>query len=78
MACILISNIIDLALAIFHDELLTTLWLNTPNTLFEGYTPLQFCDKGDVGSLRVLTVLERIKEYSEVESIESWVKDNNL
>ena len=78
MACILISTIIDLALAIFHDELITSLWLNTPNSIFEGYTPLQFCNKGDVGSLRVLTILERIKEYSEVESIEKLIKDNDL
>ena len=48
---------------VFNDKMLSTLWLNTPNTLFECTTPIYFCNRGGVGVLRVLTLIDSV--YSE-------------
>jgi hypothetical protein len=56
------KNVINRSLEVFEDQLLSTLWLNTPNHMFENNTPLYFCQKGSVGYLRVLTFLERMQD----------------
>jgi hypothetical protein len=57
----LISKIIEQSIEVFEDRMLSMLWLNTPNSLFECQTPLAFSNKGSVGVLRVLTVLTRMQ-----------------
>jgi hypothetical protein len=45
----LISKIIEQSIEVFEDRMLSMLWLNTPNSLFECQTPLAFSNKGSVG-----------------------------
>ena len=54
------NKIADRSLEVFEDKMLSILWLNTPNSMFECNTPLYFSQKGSVGYLRVLTFLERM------------------
>ncbi len=55
------NNISDRSLEVFEDKMLSTLWLNTPNSMFECDTPLHFSQKGGVDYLRVLNFLERMQ-----------------
>jgi uncharacterized protein (DUF2384 family) len=58
----MISRLIDRTIEVFEDEMLSMLWLNTPNSLFEYCTPLSFSSRGSVGVQRVLTILARIQQ----------------
>jgi len=61
-ANLLKTQIMNQTMEVFEDKMLSILWLNTPNSIFECHTPLHFSNKGTVGVLRVLTVLGRMQE----------------